>query len=681
MSRQAPPAARRASEDGALLLAVRACVLLVLATPLIVTPDTIFPFVVGKALFARSAIAVAFALWLALAFRQPRWRPPRSWVLLAFGAWVLVSLAASFAGVSSTRSLWSTFERMQGAVGLAHWFAFALVAGSVFRTFRDWRLAFGVHLAVASAVALLGLGRHYGTLDWAILGEGPRLASTLGNAAYLGAYAMAAALVGLALLAASLARGGAGAEAEGDGRRPSRAERRREQRARRRGESAARGDARWLWAALGIAIAANLLALWLSGTRGALIGLGAGLAAFAAGSLLWSAERWARRAAWGVLAAAAIAIALFAASRAGAALNPLEPIAGTTTMTERLLAIGPEDTSVRGRLASIEAGLRASADRPALGWGPENYYAAWGSYVDESGSTDRARRFDQAHSKVVEELATKGVAGLAAYLLLWLAMARALVGAVRRRRGPEQLFALLLGGALAAEFAHGLFLFDTTASAMLFALFAAWAASLERRDPRPGEADEAAPPPAALRALAPAGRALASPAARLLRTRAGGAAAAAALAAATIAALWLSGLRPYQAASAAYEAGGVVAWESQTARYREAVEAFPPLAEDARLQLIAQTRDHLPGLAPDRLAEAFRLIEAEGRRGLEAEPRNWRLLAALAAFWQEAALRDPLRLGTARLRVEDVLRLAPGTARAAALLAEQERLEAGAALP
>lgn len=668
---RSPFAARRAEEGGALLLAVRSCVLLVLATPLIVTPETIFPYVVGKGLFARSAIEVAFALWLALAFRQPAYRPPRSWVLLAFGAWALVSLAAAFAGVSATRSLWSTFERMQGVLDLAHWLAFAVVASSVFRSSRDWRQAFGVHLAVASAVALLGLGRHFGLLGWGVLVEGPRLASTLGNAAYLGAYAMSAVIAGLALLADSLARGGAGGA---EGRPAPRAQRRRELRARRRGETAGLPSyVPWLWTAIGIAIAANLLALWLSGTRGALIGLGVGLVAFAVGCVAWVAMRWARRAAWGVLAAAALAAALVGAARAGAALGPLEPLAGTTTLTERLLAIGPEDTSVRGRLTSIEAGLRASADRPLLGWGPENFFVAWGRHVEAAPDSPRWW-FDQAHSKAVEELTTKGAAGLLAYLLLWLAMARAILGAIRRRRGAEQLFALILGGAVAAEFAHGLFLVDAPTSTMLFALFAAWAASLEHRAPRADGAPGASAPRGGARAAL-------MRAARPLRTRAGGAAAGAALAAATLAGLWLFGLRAYDAAHAAYESGEALPWAEQRALYREASSAFPPLAGHARLQLISQARSRIPDFAGEELADAFALIGREGRRGLAAEPRNWRLHAALAGFWQAASDRDPARLEEARLHADAVLRLAPGTVQTADLLEAQARLEEEAREP
>ena len=53
----------------ALAGAVRVLLLLVCLAPLVVSPPTLFPFVVGKALFARGLIEVAFALAAAGAVR------------------------------------------------------------------------------------------------------------------------------------------------------------------------------------------------------------------------------------------------------------------------------------------------------------------------------------------------------------------------------------------------------------------------------------------------------------------------------------------------------------------------------------------------------------------------------------------------------------------------------------
>lgn len=58
---------------------------LLLLTPLVVTPSTVAPYTLGKALRARSLIEIAFALWAVLAVLRPGYRPPRSWGTAADG--------------------------------------------------------------------------------------------------------------------------------------------------------------------------------------------------------------------------------------------------------------------------------------------------------------------------------------------------------------------------------------------------------------------------------------------------------------------------------------------------------------------------------------------------------------------------------------------------------------------
>ena len=124
--------------EKALLAGVRTALALVLLAPLIVMvpplPATYYPFVVGKALYSRALIEIAFGIWVVLALRYPSYRAPRSRLLLILGVYVLVALVASQLGVSPQRSLWSTYERMQGVVDLVHWFAFTWVLVSVFRS-------------------------------------------------------------------------------------------------------------------------------------------------------------------------------------------------------------------------------------------------------------------------------------------------------------------------------------------------------------------------------------------------------------------------------------------------------------------------------------------------------------------------------------------------------------------
>ena len=117
--------------ESRLVTAIRIVLALVMVAPLIVMtdplPHAVFPYVVGKALWSRTLIEIAFGLWVILLLRDSSYRLPRSWTLVALGVYVLIALLATVFSVSPTRSLWSTYERMQGWVDLAHWATFVVV--------------------------------------------------------------------------------------------------------------------------------------------------------------------------------------------------------------------------------------------------------------------------------------------------------------------------------------------------------------------------------------------------------------------------------------------------------------------------------------------------------------------------------------------------------------------------
>ena len=144
-----------------LLNASRVGILLVLLMPLVITSSTLFPFIVGKAIYARIMIEVTFGAWVVLVLVAPKHRPKRSWILIAFGVWLVASIIAGYAGVSLQRSLWSTYERMQGIVDLAHWAGFVLVAGSVFRSVNDWKWLLSINLGVSLFASILGLAQNF----------------------------------------------------------------------------------------------------------------------------------------------------------------------------------------------------------------------------------------------------------------------------------------------------------------------------------------------------------------------------------------------------------------------------------------------------------------------------------------------------------------------------------------
>ena len=654
-----------------LLYLVRGGVLLVLLTPLIVSteglfpnlPDTLFPFIVGKAIFSRSVIEITFALWVMLVFAYPSYRLGRSWVLIALAVWVAMSIIAGFAGVSLQRSIWSTYERMQGIFDQVHWLAFIVVAASVFRTLTHWKLLFSANLAVSMVVALLGIGNHYGAISIDVLGGSGRIESTLGNATYVGAYAMVNILIATAMMGHSWRDRAPQADL-------GRAARRRRRPARQRASSV---DYRPLLMAFWItATVINLWALWLALARGAFFGLLVGAVVFAIVYFLWG-QIQPKKVAYGIFAVVAAMLLLFVLARATPVLDPV--IESSTTLN-RLASTSLSSGSVRGRLTAWRAGLRAYLDKPIFGWGPENYLIAWGRYFD-SGSGIR-ERFDQAHNKVLEELTTKGAVGAISYQAIWAAMGWAMVRSIRRRQQYEQVFVAIVAAAMAGFFAQNLFLFDSPVTSLQFGILVAFALGeeLHQRQSEGHRQGETTPVPRQPRT---GGSRLAGLGYLTARVHSipGRIAGAGLIAVILVTSLLLFNARPYGAAKAVVQTRNpAITWEQRLGLFQESIDEFPALANYPRMMLMAQVSSNIRGMSPQELDLALAIIETEAKDALDGEPESWRVEVSLARFYQIASQEiDAAYLKLARIHLDEAIRLAPRTLDVVAVLKDQEILE------
>ena len=463
--------AREQSDDvlrQSLLIVVFVAVVLTFLTPLVVTFSTIFPFIVGKAVYSHILIEVAFGAWILLAWMRPEYRLPGSRIIQALALYLAIALLAGLFGVGVLRSIWSTYERMQGIVDLAHWLAFAVVLVSTLRTADNWRMLLNVNLAVSLFLALLGVGKLVGVQapPFDFFEQNTRLELTLGNATYVGAYMLVNFLLALGFLAQSFIRRDERADLPARPQRRRRAARhsrpsrtdRRDRRVASRRRTIANGQGIWLTRLVGTAISSlvefdfrswswrlfwsvtnflleldyKLLAwrlfwaataslnLWVmiySGTRGVVVGGAAALLALGVCYIFIGRLRHLRIAAAAIVAVLVVGGVAFLALRNTPAF---EPIAESNVMIQRLANAGLEDHSIQGRIHSVAAGLQAFAARPVLGWGPENYHVPFGRYVSEANPS--LEKFDQAHSKPVEELVTKGTLGFLSYMAIWVLM-------------------------------------------------------------------------------------------------------------------------------------------------------------------------------------------------------------------------------------------------------------------
>ena len=603
-ARRAVVAARRPFEQ-ALLLGIGVCICAVMLAPLVVTKETVYPFVVGKTLLCRAAIEVAFALWALLALGNPRFRPPRSWLLALLGVGFAWSLVAAMLGASWQRSLWSTYEHMQGVVDSAHWLAFLLVLVSICRELSSLRIFLNVNLGVSVLVAALAIALG---LDWRVPFYGDivernegRIGVPLGNAVYLGAYAVMNCLLALAFLAHSLCKGDV---ADADAR-PSR-----------------RLAARAFWA---LAAAMNFSVWPLTGATGALLGLlgPLSLLAFVAALLAPWRRRWRLAAAFAPVALAGAGLALLAAGAGeglGAQYGGLRQVFDTNI----------EDLSTRNRLTAWRAGVHGFAEQPFTGLGPDHFGIAYAKHA----TVEPGMEFHvYAHSSLMEAAVTQGGVGLALHVALWAFAFSVLWRSAKRAAPKQRAFSLLAGSALASYFLQTQLQPPSVAVTMQFFLLLAVVVRLETAL-RDGDGIRA-------------GTGHTSSASSIWRA----ALRRKPLRLAFVAvALGLSavGLFVNQSIFGAARAFGLATSGSTTfgesaALFQRAIGTFPALANEPRQHFLHALLNAWPLLRVRNAEMAEQLLSyanAEGTVALVVEPSNWNTHRALASLYRQVALTE-----------------------------------------
>ncbi|MFW6174327.1 MAG: O-antigen ligase family protein, partial [Chloroflexota bacterium] len=588
----------------ALLWGIRVALGLLLLTPLIVTTETVFPFIVGKALWSRALIEIILGLWIVLAIRRPEYRGHSSWLVLILATYLATVLLSGAFGVSFNRTLWSNYERMQGFVALTHWLALATVLLFSMRQMREWRLLISAHLLVGVAVALLGLAERFDVQVVGYLQDEARVSGSFGNPIFLAGYTMTNVLLALSMLAETL-------------RLP----------VRERQSTNIR-----TWQAFYVAVA--LLSVWAlfeTGTRGSAAGLLVGLAV--AGGL-YVAFAGGRRARQAVLFSGTAFVLLVLAVFLTRDTGPMQRLADSNPLLDRVINTGREGGSETQRLAGIRIATQAFMERPVTGWGEENFLVPYFRFLRESdGVPEGVPPLDRAHNQPLNVLATTGVIGFVAYAAMWGWVATL---AFRRVRSEpdRRLTNTLAAGALAALFIHDLFLFNTASTVMLFVFLLAWAGMAETR---PDEPDEAPVP----RFRDPRVRQAVSYGLPAL------------VGVLVVAGVVFMNWRAYQAATL------FTARASGPTEIASNLDVFPPLETFGQRRLLNMVADQWEGFPEDARLEMIALMDAEARDAVATEPQNMLVRLSAAAFYRAAAIDRPELLEEARRHTEKARELGP----------------------
>jgi len=402
------------------------------ATPLIITPMTIFPFNFGRGLIMQFLIEVIFVLYLVLAIFDKNYRPRKNILIIVTGVYLAFLLISSLLGVHFFRSFWGNEERFSAWFYLLHIFGVFAVFIFVFKNKEDWRRFFAANITVGIlmfAIAILSL---LGVKFWGV-DLGTRISGTLGNPLFLGAYFIIVLIFSLYL-----------------------------------GFSDKNFKKKFLWFLCSVIIFCGIV---LAQSRGALYGTIGGITAGLFYYGFFSKSKKIR-----VVMASFILIIIIAVSVPLIFRN--SDFIQNNGILERITNLSFTTGTGNTRLMGWRIALQAMKERPLLGWGMEGFDVAFNKYYNPEflRYSYYETWFDKPHNKVLEVAVDGGLVALLLYLFIFAASGWLIRGKERRGELSSGEAAILIGG-LVAYFAQNLFVFDTAVSYLMFFILLAFIAS------------------------------------------------------------------------------------------------------------------------------------------------------------------------------------------------------------
>ena len=441
----------------------------------IITPSTLFPFIVGKYIYFKVIIELALIMFvLSWGFKPISNLKSqisnliKNPLVIAITVFVAIFVLVGFTGINPHASFWSNFERGEGGFLLLHFYAYFLLLLLLFQTAEDWKRLFRVAITAGFFVMLYGVAAAMGISGFMGSRFCERFAGSLGNPAYIGTFSIFVLFYVVYLAVSGNWRG-------------------------------KNWQARNLPILIFLAIYFSAFLL-LSQTRGGLLGLGVGIiVALSYLAFTLPSRPW-RRVALGVVVAIILLGTLGIYYRQYINLAPWCGGGGN-----RILDVSFEGETINTRFALWRQSIEAWKERPILGWGPENFSIAFEKYYNPIHTV----WFDRAHNIFFDYLVFGGILLLGAFvgvfvIFYWQFFAsrkhlnvRAELGvghsAKLRGDAPQSLIAncqsrlqeALLFALPIAYLVQGLVLFDVLPiyiNLFLFSAFASWKLNLKFQD-------------------------------------------------------------------------------------------------------------------------------------------------------------------------------------------------------
>ncbi len=395
-----------------------------LLVPLMFIPYVIFPFVFSKLIFFQVLVGLTFPAYLALAWMEPKYRPKSHLLYFAIlGYFVALALSVIFA-VDPLRAWWGNQERMNGLFTLLHFFAWMTMAVGVLHTWKDWRNLLVYEVGLSGIMATVAILQKLNP-NLLLFPAGPRVGGLVDNPIYMAAYQIFNFFF-LALLFWKM---------------PQKS-----------------------WRAFFIFMfVLDVIAFVLASSRGALVGLAAGIVCFVVYVGILSKDKRMRM---GVLAGLAALMLAYG----GLFLVRDNPVIATSPLARLVNFTGGVDT----RFIAWQIAWEGFLERPLTGWGLDNFHILFNlKYNPESlryGAYETW--FDRAHNTVLDALSMTGIIGFLTYMSIFVVIFICTIRAYRKKWIDLPIAAILFSLPI-AYFVQNLFVFDHPAGfSMSFLLYA-----------------------------------------------------------------------------------------------------------------------------------------------------------------------------------------------------------------
>lgn len=396
--------------------------------PFVVSPSLFFPFITGKGFVFRLLVEIIFASYLILAVRDESYRPKFSWILGALVTFLAVMAVADFFAINPYKAFWSNYERMEGYIVLLHLGAYFLVVGSVLKTQSAWNKLLATSLGASGIMAIYSFFQIAGKI--AINQGGVRVDGTLGNAAYLAIYMVFHIFI--AALLFTRFRGG------------------------------------WQRGLIGVIALADLIVLYFTATRGAILGFIGGVFVTFVFLLLKSGkgDKVRKIAAIGILCMA-VFVGLFLAIKNA-------PFIKTSPVLSRFASLSFSEIKTQGRYFVWPMAWKGFLENPVLGWGQEGFNFVFNKYYDPRMWAQEPW-FDRAHNTPLDWLVAGGALGFLSYASIIFALLYYIFKSRDEDLSKDEKAVML--GLISAYVFSNLFVFDQISSYILFFTIIAYAHS------------------------------------------------------------------------------------------------------------------------------------------------------------------------------------------------------------